>query len=66
MQGVRFKGRPVTVRPDNGGAAREPREEGFERRPRSRGWEERPRLDDDRRESRYARFDDEDRRGSRR
>ena len=75
MQGVRFKGRPVTVRPDKGGASREDRNDrsdrsdNWERRPRERSYDERSyrgERNDSRPEGRYSRFDDADRRGPRR
>lgn len=65
LQGVRFKGRTVTVRLDNGGR-REERAEGSERPRRGGRYDDAPRAERSRREDRYGRFDDEERRGPRR
>lgn len=65
LQGVRFKGRTVTVRLDNGGR-REERAEGWDRPRRGGRYDDAPRAERPRREDRYGRFDDEERRGPRR
>ena len=68
LQGVRFKGAPVTVRLDNGGRRNEEGSQNYERRPRGRNYDDRPRqprYDDSRwaprGDDRYSRFDDDDR-----
>ena len=68
LQGVRFKGRTVTVRLDNGGRREErgDRADGWERPRRGGRYDDAPRADRPRREDRYGRFDDEERRGPRR
>ena len=68
LQGVRFKGRTVTVRLDNGGRREErgERADGWDRPRRGGRYDDAPRADRPRREDRYGRFDDEERRGPRR
>ncbi|KAB7663371.1 ATP-dependent helicase, partial [Sutterella seckii] len=68
LQGVRFKGAPVTVRLDNGGRRNDDGSQNYERRPRGRSFDDRPRqprYDDSRwaprGDDRYSRFDDDDR-----
>lgn len=68
LQGVRFKGRTVTVRLDNGGRREEQgdRADGWERPRRGGRYDDAPRAERPRREDRFGRFDDEERRGPRR
>ncbi|WP_295479185.1 DEAD/DEAH box helicase [uncultured Sutterella sp.] len=68
LQGVRFKGRTVTVRLDNGGRREErgERADGGDRPRRGGRYDDAPRTERPRREDRYGRFDDEERRGPRR
>lgn len=68
LQGVRFKGRTVTVRLDNGGRREErgERADGGDRPSRGGRYDDAPRTERPRREDRYGRFDDEERRGPRR
>ena len=68
LQGVRFKGRPITVKLDQGAPREERGDRGrsdrFEREGRNDRYDrpERKRFDRDDRSERYSRFDDDNRR----
>ena len=68
LQGVRFKGRPITVKLDQGAPREERSDRGrsdrFEREGRNDRYDrpERKRFDRDDRSERYSRFDDDNRR----